>query len=92
MFAIGVISIFIFLGASIVIPAIFIPRLLGGKTGSEIYGILTTALIVAHLFTFLPKYVYETFGFQANFIFLIVMNLLSLLLINFYYVEKKLEI
>lgn len=36
MFAIGVILVFIFLGASIVIPAIFIPRQLGGKTGSEI--------------------------------------------------------
>lgn len=58
-FAIGVTLVFIFLGASIVIPAIFLPRQLGAKTGSEVYGLLTTSLIVAHLFTFLPKFVYE---------------------------------
>jgi len=35
-FAIGVICVFIFLGATIVIPAIFMPRQLGAKLGSEV--------------------------------------------------------
>lgn len=35
-FAIGVTLVFVFLGASIVIPAIFLPRQLGAKTGSEV--------------------------------------------------------
>jgi len=55
VYGFGVILVFIFLGASIVIPAIFIPRKLGAKTGSEVFGLLTTSLILAHIFTFIPK-------------------------------------